>query len=103
MLNTNRAGVRQSPCRPCHPPTRVVHLVRLNLASSAVQHAMALVEGPLTTQEIQSIEFGLSWFFTDKAFRLELVDFVMLSQWDGVSGCLNVHWLSLATTGLLVT
>ena len=52
---------------------------------------MALVEGPLTTQEIQSIEFGLSWFFTDKAFRLELVDFFMTSQWDGVSGCLLVR------------
>ena len=81
----------------------MMHLVRLKLTSSAVQHAMALVEGPLTTQDIQSIEFGLSWFFTDKAFRLELVDFFMLSQWDGVSVCLRVHWLSLATIGLVVT
>ena len=74
---------------------------RLKLASSTVQHTMALVEGPLTTQEIQSTEFGLSWFFTDKAFRLELVDFFSLSQWDRVSGCLLVHCLPLATTGLV--
>lgn len=102
--DTRCAGVRQGTCSPCHPHTRVVpllvHLARLEVTFPAVQHAMALVEGPLTTQEIHSIEFGLSWFFIDKAFRQELVDFFLISQWDQASGCLLVHCLSLVSTGL---